>query len=211
MLTAAYCEVTTAQLVQLGGQQAGTDCPRCTWHSVSRAREYPKYEYLNEYNISVFQIDPLVPDSARFMKVSSNVNIPEVDLFVRVTGFGHRVTKDSDPDDRLRQVDVPIVSKETCGAIYAARVDFGKRICAGYDEGGCDSWYILLRHSPVLASTNMHNDCVSSLTPTLRTHLPPYSQGDSGGPIIQYSSDDPVVVGVISFGDGFAEEAVPGV
>lgn len=155
VLSAAHCDISTDHEVQLGSRQAGEDCTQCTWHSVTKVHAHPQYAEFNGYDIAVFQIDPPAPESAAFMKVSSNSNIPEVDSFVRVVGFGHRIFEDPNPDDVLRQVDVPVVSQNTCNAAYTDSIDYNLQVCAGYNDGGCDSWYVYFVRQRFSPSTHL--------------------------------------------------------
>lgn len=146
VLSAAHCDITRSHMVQLGARQAKTGCTQCTSHSVTSVHVPPQYTPVNGYDIVVFQIEPPAPDSARFMKVSSNVDIPAANSFVRTAGFGLRVTDEPNPDNVLRHVDVPVVSQETCTAAYRGSIDYSTQVCAGYDDGGCDSWYVHPEH-----------------------------------------------------------------
>lgn len=57
-----------------------------------------------------------------------------------VTGWG-ALTESGQFDSKLRQVEVPIVSAETCGSTvyYGSEFDPASMLCAGYPEGGRDS------------------------------------------------------------------------
>ena len=59
-----------------------------------------------------------------------------------VTGWG-ALTESGQFDSKLRQVEVPIVSDETCGstAYYGSEFDPTSMLCAGYPEGGRDSCF----------------------------------------------------------------------
>ncbi|HMN31027.1 MAG TPA: serine protease, partial [Caldilineaceae bacterium] len=61
-----------------------------------------------------------------------------------ITGWGDRTNGQGDYADALYQVTVPLVSNETCRAVYDP-VGFGPitdgMLCAGFEEGGKDACY----------------------------------------------------------------------
>ncbi|MEI6412704.1 MAG: serine protease [Pseudomonadota bacterium] len=134
-----------------------------------------------EYDIALLELQQAV-DSAPVL-LNEGGSLP-----VLSTTMGWGLTQDGgNSSDRLRQVDLPLVSNAQCQAVYDSFSEsvYGSReiigsaqICAGYLQGGKDS-----------------------------------CQGDSGGPLVVRNGSEWQQVGIVSFGefpDPNASCAAPG-
>lgn len=101
-----------------------------------------------------------------------------VDDGVMATVYGWGATREGGMGSSvLREVQVPIVSRERANESYNGVID-ESMIAAGYDQGGKDS-----------------------------------CQGDSGGPLVTFDQETnkPILVGVVSFGEGCARSKFYGI
>lgn len=118
------------------------------------------------------------PSNAPRQILARQADVPMLtkpDTMATVIGFGY-TQEGGAVSPKLMQVDVPIASEQLCKTGYPA-LEYGVRLCAGYEKGGKDS-----------------------------------CQGDSGGPLfVRDSKQQPVQVGVVSYGRGCAREKAWGV
>lgn len=84
---------------------------------------------------------------------------------------------------------VPIIPRNKCDTFYVGGIRDGM-FCAGYPEGGRDSCQVLLTYLLLIFCSIM-----------------PFFKGDSGGPLACQG----VLYGIVSWGEGCAEEGKPGV
>lgn len=134
------------------------------------------------YDIALIKLKEDAPTRARFVRVNADPEFPPVGSFARALGYG-TVQYNTSGNTRLRQVDLPLISVDTCRENYYKeegdpKFAVSRVLCAGYiDSGGCDS-----------------------------------CQGDSGGPLIQFDKAGTVVqVGIISWGHQCAKPRFPGI
>lgn len=186
VVTAAHCHVqlsVSSYQVKLGTLQA----KQGKMFEISRAFTHPQYHQLetNEalYDITILELkDPDSMLSEATIDWNWNETVPKTGEFVTTAGFGY-ISQDwtalPDPN-RLLRVDVPVVSRTECTATFE-NVDGSVHICAGYDEGKCDS-------------------CQSDSGGPLR-----YVETLEDGRQRQ------LLVGIVSFGSGCAQSLKPGV
>lgn len=92
-----------------------------------------------ENDICVLQVETPFVFSAKVDQVNLPLTgklIPD-GAIATVTGYGAQ-KEDGISDDRLRSVDVPVVSQVKCNEIYDNMITWNM-VCAGYTEGGRDS------------------------------------------------------------------------
>lgn len=139
VLSAAHCKITDEFLVILNSRVANNST---TIRRVDTVRQHPRFISVQEtgpFDVVAFKLSTPAPPTAKFMKVNINPEIPKDRSFVRILGFG--VTSETRGDSGiLRQIDVPVVSNKKCQETYR-RTDPTAQVCAGYSDGGCDSWY----------------------------------------------------------------------
>lgn len=141
VVTAAHCHVhlsVSAYTVRVGTQQADVGKE----YRILRAFTHPKYHQLDT-NEALFDIAILELDSREYSQVISynnNPDLPPSGSIVTTAGFGYISegwTALPQPNHLLR-VDVPVVSEDSCNERFE-NVESDLHLCAGYDEGGCDS------------------------------------------------------------------------
>lgn len=186
IITAAHCNVqlsVSSYHVKLGMLQAEEG----KMFEISRAFTHPQYHQLDTkeavYDITILELK--APDS-EMSKATIDWNwedtVPKTGEFVTTAGFGYiseEWTALPDPN-RLLRVDVPVVSRTECTSRFE-NVDGSVHLCAGYDEGKCDS-------------------CQSDSGGPLR-----YVE------TLENGSRRQMLVGIVSFGSGCARSLNPGV
>ena len=146
VLTAAHCVTDNGKVlgadkfvVTLGSTKldgnGGTD------HAVTKVVRNPSYNASTQGNDAAL-LRLLNPSHATPMQIISNdsLDAAEAGANARVIGWG-TTTEGGDVSGDLRQVDMPIVDDETCGAPEANGSDLisDVMLCAGLAEGGVDS------------------------------------------------------------------------
>lgn len=186
VVSAAHCGIDTFSTVFLGGTQGNpSDGMRFGIASVST---HPRFATSNterrfRYDIAVITLVARAPSSLRHMRVNVNTSVPIDRSVVRAAGYGilRHEGSFSNPSAKLHAVDVPVVPEATCERVYGER-----NLNVNYDFQVCAGYY-------------GRGGCDSC-------------QGDSGGPLFQYDADDnPVLVGIVSFGVECATASFPGV
>lgn len=186
IVTAAHCHVqlsVSSYQVKLGTRQADQG----KMFEISRAFTHPQYHQLesNEaiYDITILELkDPDSELSKATIDWNWDEKVPRAGEFVTTAGFGYiseEWTALPNPN-RLLRVDVPVVSRSECTGRFE-NVDEAVHICAGYDEGKCDS-------------------CQSDSGGPLR-YVETFENG----------SQRQLLVGIVSFGSGCARSMNPGV
>ena len=150
VITAAHCGTTTAFTVFVSASQVLVDGTEIAVKNVFNNPRYGPNGRDTFWDIALIELEKSVTDEAQissFMKVNFNSAFPADGAIVRVAGFGVISFGSEIPDpfpQRLRQVDLPIVTNRRCKLNYrrATSLIVNKRwqFCAGYAEGGCDSW-----------------------------------------------------------------------
>lgn len=145
VVTAAHCQVAAGSTRVLLGAKRTSEATEDNLIGVSRVIVYSGYneDSGRSFDIALFELDRPAPRTT-FVKVNVNTAIPKTNSFARVVGFGRmNDTGAEDPpsvNGLLRQVDVPVNSKDDCGKSYP-EIDLVAQLCAGYyDKGGCDYW-----------------------------------------------------------------------
>lgn len=146
VISAAHCMINASHEVLIGARRT-SDGPAQGAQLVGIKKVVVPNEYEGErggrFDITTIELDEDAPEGAKFMKVSVNIEVPQAQSYVRVLGYGKIAEGVEDPADevgKLRQVDVPVTSNDTCIDVYNV-VDPRVQVCAGYvGRGGCDSW-----------------------------------------------------------------------
>lgn len=182
VVTAAHCHIQlniAAYHVRIGTLQADQG----TEYRILRAFTHPRYHQLDT-NEAFYDITILEMGGEGESTIDWNVdgNVPKEGEIVTTAGFGF-ISEEwgaLPQPNRLLRVDVPVVGSQKCKAKFE-NVDGTLHICAGFEEGGCDS-------------------CQSDSGGPLR-----YVRKDVDGVYQQ------VLVGIVSFGSGCARKSKPGV
>ena len=109
---------------------------------VTNSFAHPLYklsEVVPDYDIALLELATEAQDPA--IPIELNPETPAVGTMATVTGWG--VTEDSRTIvDNLREVQLPVVSNETCNApeSYGGLIT-ENMLCAGYSEGGADACF----------------------------------------------------------------------
>lgn len=148
--TAAHCRTDDTFTVFVSASQALVDGTPIAIKTVFNNPRYGPTGRDTFWDISLIELEESVTTAAgisSFMRVNFNSAFPADGAIVRVAGFGVISFGSEIPDpfpQRLRQVDLPVVTNRRCKLNYrrATSLIVSKRwqFCAGYDEGGCDSW-----------------------------------------------------------------------
>lgn len=178
-LTAAHCLVKPSSKAYVAGAVADSG----TKVKIKAVYSHPGFA-LPVNDIALVNFEEKLPAQCRFIRINDSPDIPSVNEYARVAGFGY-TDEGFNPahDSKLRQVDVPIVDTKDCKHAYRDVDSFlhsgiqpNMHICAGYQKGGCDS-----------------------------------CSADSGGPLFVYDSQrDLVQIALVSFGFGCARAGIPG-
>lgn len=102
-------------------------------------QEYKPSAGLPDYDIALLELATAAQEPA--VPIKLNPEIPAVGTIATVTGWG--VTEDSQVIvDNLREVQLPIVSNETCNEpeSYGGLIT-DNMLCAGYPQGGADACF----------------------------------------------------------------------
>ncbi|OEJ23582.1 peptidase S1 [Streptomyces agglomeratus] len=179
VMTAAHCvEGTKAKTIEVTvGRTLLSDKRQGSLRNVADIVVHPRYAKGNEaYDMALLILDKPVRGTAP-------VHLPTAgtDALIRpgasatVAGWGNTDTEVPKYPDRLRAVNVPVLSHIECKASYPG-YDKSVNVCAGVE--GKDS-----------------------------------CQGDSGGPLFRKLPGRQGVyqIGIVSYGDGCAEQGAPGV
>ncbi|KAG7334876.1 hypothetical protein KOW79_001472 [Hemibagrus wyckioides] len=97
---------------------------------------------------------------------------------------------------KLQEVQMPVVNNSDCADIYAPLRITDKMICAGFTEGGKDSY---------------KGDSGGPMVVRLNKSWTQFGIGDSGGPMVFKHNETWVQAGIVSFGYGCALPNYPGV
>lgn len=135
VITARHCGAKPGTPVVLGASQIGG---KGTKFSIRRVFNHPTHD------ITVAELKRKAPlSNSQFLRLNDNPAEPGPNAFLRVSGYG-QIYFDNLKTKRysLRQVDVPLVTKEACQKGYDPRLYIISKglICAGYAQGGCDAW-----------------------------------------------------------------------
>lgn len=149
-------------------------------------------------------------EEIRFNEGVQTIQLPSVnDGYIEagtlclVSGWG--ITMNSSESNRyLRAVEVPIVDHDLCNEAYEGDIT-ARMLCAGYfEEGGKDGEYSINSTKMQCILLNCFEPYLGSITAC---------SGDSGGPMVTFNSStkSPILVGIVSWGQGCAEPGSPGV
>ncbi|PXF49172.1 Mite allergen Der p 3 [Gracilariopsis chorda] len=141
-LTAAHCLVKPSSKAYVAGAVADSG----TLVTIKAVYSHPGFA-LPVNDIALVKFEKQLPSHCRFIRINDSPHIPSVNEYARVAGFGY-TDEGFNPahDSKLRQVDVPVVDTKDCKHAYRDVDSFlqsgispNMHICAGYQEGGCDS------------------------------------------------------------------------
>lgn len=186
IVTAAHCNVhlsVSSYQIKIGTLQAD----KGKAFEISRAFTHPKYQQLTTKeaysDIAILELkDPDAELSDSTIDWNWKETIPRAGEYVTAAGFGYISEGwNALPDpNRLLRVDVPVVSRPECKNRYE-NVDGSVHLCAGREEGNCDS-------------------CQADSGGPLR-----YIE------TLENGSRRQLLVGIVSFGSGCAQSRSPGV
>lgn len=92
----------------------------------------------SDAGVSLLRLAEDAPDNASFALVNANDSVPVTSSFARVMAYGSSDVFNYDPNGvRLRQVDIPVVSIESCREAWTADIVSEEMICAGYEAAAC--------------------------------------------------------------------------
>ncbi|MBT2507670.1 serine protease [Streptomyces sp. ISL-98] len=179
VMTAAHCvEGTKAKTIELTvGRTVLSDKRQGSLRNVSEIVVHPRYANGQEaYDMALLVLDKPVTGIAPVVLPTQGTDaLIRPGASATVAGWGNTNTEIPSFPDRLRAVNVPVLSHIECKATYPG-YDKRVNVCAGVE--GKDS-----------------------------------CQGDSGGPLFRKLPGRQGVyqIGVVSYGDGCAEQGAPGV
>lgn len=139
VLTAAHCledGIVTQVLVGAdslseGGQRIG----------ISRTVTHPKYDDQTlENDIALIRLNDVAPEHLTHLHLPTSFILStggQAGDVATASGWG-RLSEGGSLPDQLQQVDVPIVSNDTCEAAYGLDIP-ASMVCAGTEVGGIDS------------------------------------------------------------------------
>lgn len=179
VMTAAHCvEGTKAKTIELTvGRTVLSNKRQGSLRNVSEIVVHPRYANGQEaYDMALLVLDKPVTGIAPVVLPTQGTDaLIRPGASATVAGWGNTNTEIPSFPDRLRAVNVPVLSHIECKATYSG-YDKRVNVCAGVE--GKDS-----------------------------------CQGDSGGPLFRKLPGRQGVyqIGVVSYGDGCAEQGAPGV
>ncbi|GGX13431.1 S1 family peptidase [Streptomyces chryseus] len=179
VLTAAHCvEGTKAKTVEVTvGRTVLSNKKQGSLRNVTDIVVHPRYAKGQEaYDMAFLMLDKPVRGTAPVLLPTLGTDaLIRPGASATVAGWGNTNTEIPSFPDRLRAVNVPVLSHIECRAAYPG-YDKGVNVCAGVE--GKDS-----------------------------------CQGDSGGPLFRKLPGRQGVyqIGIVSYGDGCAEQGAPGV
>ncbi|KAI0558079.1 Trypsin [Gracilaria domingensis] len=140
VLTAAHCPIDfPSDFVRVG---AATESEG-TIVEVDEVFIHPDYVEKSglRNDVQLVKLKSAVPKDSKFVVLNSDSSYPAPFSFTRTSGYGDSKDTSSPDSGVLREVDVPVVGNKRCRRQYNGVFNIRKRmhICAGYDEGGCDS------------------------------------------------------------------------
>lgn len=92
----------------------------------------------SDAGVSLLRLAEDAPANASFAMVNANDSFPVTGSFARVIAYGSSDILDYDPNGvSLRQVDIPVVSMESCREAWTADIVSEEMICAGYEAAAC--------------------------------------------------------------------------
>lgn len=146
ILTAAHCGTNSSTIVYFGENAHNLFSEAYGVQKVYNHIQYAKGYPFEQWDIAVLKLAQPAPSAARFLKVNINPTIPIPGSAVRAIGFGFTMSynqslpPDGGEDGKLRQVDLPVVTHSDCERLYRVSLVEKIQVCAGYRNGGCDSW-----------------------------------------------------------------------
>lgn len=151
VVTAAHCVFTrNGTRISNGDMRvlAGSvllDSPDMQEIMVTNSYVHPQYNVLQlDYDIALLELAMEAELPAEPISMNQDPDMPVVDTLATVVGWGLTTTDVTDPDygvvNELREVELPVVSNETCNApqSYNGTIT-STMLCAGYADGGKDS------------------------------------------------------------------------
>eukprot|EP00178_Gracilaria_changii_P018952 TRINITY_DN54_c2_g1_i1.p1 TRINITY_DN54_c2_g1~~TRINITY_DN54_c2_g1_i1.p1 ORF type:complete len:434 (+),score=69.99 TRINITY_DN54_c2_g1_i1:294-1595(+) len=142
VLTAAHCDIDISrEFVRVGAanENEGTDI------EIEETFTHPDYfeddSSALQNDVQLVKLKSAVPKDSKFFVLNTDDSYPAPFSFTRTSGYGRSLDTSSPDSGVLREVDVPVVGTKRCKRQYDGIFTIRQRnhICAGYDEGGCDS------------------------------------------------------------------------
>lgn len=142
VLTAAHCNVMPALYFAIVGGQTFSDGVRI---EILQTITHPSFDESTwRDDIALVLLAAPAPVGSKFVLVNSVSSIPADYAFVRVAGYGRTQGTNFLEEGKLLEVDVPTAPTDICSAQMTAQgspslVLSSYHLCAGYEQGGCDS------------------------------------------------------------------------
>lgn len=138
VVTAAHCGISKGFVVVLGGEKASAGTRVPVARVLAPQQNGPKKLPFNR-DIAFVKLTKPAPKTMKFARINTFASVPRTGVGARVAGYG--LTKypknpsQAKYDEILREVDVPVLSKQECQKQYEA-ADFpveitDNRFCAG--------------------------------------------------------------------------------
>lgn len=217
VVTAAHCRFTlTAKkaVVRVGAsgfREGGTE------HAIKRVIVHPSYLESevwarHAYDIALLELMvEVVNDDVKYIQVNDDRNVPLEGEDVRAVGYGLTYFETVDTKlSALRQVDIPVADWESCNTAHSfilGPVMDDMQICAGDAEGNCGPWYVTSTTTLLPASYIVKIQLSNQLSCSFHSYF--HSNGDSGGPILAYRDEEPILTGITSFGERCGQAGIP--
>lgn len=135
VLTAAHCADGRIDRVVIGGHSLSANDGEVK--TVRQIIIHPQYDSsIADYDFALIELNS---DSGKTPIALNSQEIPILPfglIMSTTAGWGDTQTNDHFPD-KLRKVDVPLVTYQKCQSSYGTITD--RMICAGYDQGAKDS------------------------------------------------------------------------
>ena len=140
VLTAAHCvyELNPGEVDIFYGTNLLSDSESGRRVNISEFIVHPQYRpNLFDYDIALIRLESDI-EAVEFLQIIPDDFQVVTDQMTSVIGWGITDVSVGVVSDSLQQVDVPIVSQETCREIYPTSLT-ERMLCAGYVQGGSDS------------------------------------------------------------------------
>lgn len=149
VIVRALCNISTTRYAYIGSTSDPLSSP--TKIAVSSFTRHYDFDVddLHSMDIAYVTLSRNVTTvnnaTAKYAFVNVDPNTPQENSAVRIVGYG--LSRSDNVADTFRdgfplyQVDVPVVSWQTCYDTYTDGIPEKKFFCSGYGEGGCAAWY----------------------------------------------------------------------
>ena len=170
------------------------------------------YHRTNDFDIAIIKLDKPInyvdsPMRPACIPTLGNYESQFTGVQATVAGWGLGNASAEITMAVLQKLKVEVFSSEECKKFFDERIN-RRMMCAGFKEGGKDSCKVNLPLQNMFCSAlstaafNILMYCIS----------PRFFKGDSGGPLIAEKSKQTwELIGAVSWGEGCAGKALPGV